>query len=172
MVFQNIFDFSRSSSDATGAAESGISGYLATQPTEAISVPPHDPSQPFVDDGLRDPKIVRETLPEAQSVFGWLGTLTGAIRQSADKQEAANNNPNTAIDPSEAIMTTGAAHNSEATDIVRMPTVQAPGAPTAQQPPRPSAPPPQQAPAPTAPAAPPPPPPPTTSPSPEPPSAA
>ncbi|EFV12708.2 hypothetical protein [Segniliparus rugosus] len=172
MVFHNIFDFSRSSSEATAAAENGISGYLATQPAEPISVPPHDPSEPFADNGLRDPKIVRETLPEAQSVFDWLGTLTGAIRQSADKQEAANNDPNTTIDPSESIVTTGAAHNSEATGVVHMPTVQAPGAPAVQQPPRPSAPPPQQAPAPTAPTAPPPPPPPTTSPSPEPPTTA
>lgn len=143
MVFQNIFDFSKSGSDTTSATESGIAGYLATQPAEAITVPPHDPSQPFVDNGLRDPKIVRETLPEAQGLFDWIASINTAIKLAADKQASANADPSTTVKAAQPIMTSAASFNSDAMDTLTKPKVNPPAQPTVAPPAQPTAPEPQ-----------------------------
>jgi hypothetical protein len=68
MVFESIFDLANSASKVTATAETEIFSYIQKQPNEAISSPPHDakikPGVPVP----QDPKIVRETAPQAQAL--------------------------------------------------------------------------------------------------------
>lgn len=121
MTFPNIFDSARSSSDAGTSAGSGISAYIPQQPNEAISVPPHDPWQPVVA-GPQDPKIVRETSPQAQSIFTLVSALTAAIRQSADDDETAISDPASIVDPGSSIMQAAKEVTDTVTDNVPSPS--------------------------------------------------
>jgi hypothetical protein len=104
MVFKGIFDFAKSSSNVFATAETGISGYIQKVPNEAVSVPPHDAKiRPGVTQ-QQDPKIVRETAPQAQSVFSLISTITGAISQTAAQHETAFSNPASVVEPGASIM--------------------------------------------------------------------
>ncbi|TXR46972.1 hypothetical protein [Phyllobacterium endophyticum] len=104
MVFKSIFDLANNASNVTASAETEIFSYIQKQPNEAISIPPHDakikPGVPVP----QDPKIVRETAPQAQSVFNLISTLTGAIGQSATQHATAFNDPNSVVDSGASIM--------------------------------------------------------------------
>lgn len=104
MVFQNIFGTATQVSGAGTTAGDAIAGYLPTQPGEATCIPPHDPSQPPPGDP-RDPKIVRETAPQAEGVFTLVTGLIGVIAHAAGRQNTINADPATTVDAAGPIMT-------------------------------------------------------------------
>lgn len=104
MVFENIFQTAQSVSQTGTVAGNGVDGYIPNTPAESITVPPHDPSKPFTPPGSQDPKIVRETLPQAQVMLNFVSTLTQTLGQAAAQQNTANNDPATTVNTASSVM--------------------------------------------------------------------
>src|SRR5699024_6716277 len=89
------------------AAEGDISTYI---PTESTRVAPHDPMDPDAAENARgphDPKIVRETAPEAQHTFDLIGTLTATTQQAAEQQNDFAGDPASTVNSAAPIMHEG-----------------------------------------------------------------
>ncbi|AUH53660.1 hypothetical protein CXB49_16140 [Chromobacterium sp. ATCC 53434] len=122
MVFDNIFSTAQTASQSGTIAEAGISGYIPSTPAESITVPPHDPSQPFTP-GPQDPKIVRETSPQALLVFNLIGSLTQTMGQAAGQQNAIFNDPSTTLDTAAPIVSQGDPITSKYPGTVQQPPI-------------------------------------------------
>lgn len=133
MAFEDIFNSLRNTSNIATETQTVLSGYLAKQPNEDITMPPHDPYQP-PEKTQQDPKLIRETSPQAQAVFNHLTSLTSEVMKSSNNVEAASDNPNSVVQPGSGVMHTAYADTSKMHE-----TVPTPGAKT-PQPPKPSTP--------------------------------
>lgn len=136
MVFHNIFNTAQTTSKTGTTGEDGIAGYIPKMPVEAISVPPHDPSQPFTP-GPQDPKIVRETAPQAQAVFDLVSGLTQSMGQAAKQQDTTSSDPATTVNTASSAMNQADQTTRKYADTVPQPN---PSPPPQQQPPMPPAP--------------------------------
>jgi hypothetical protein len=139
MVFRNIFDFAIGSSDSGDGAEQYLSNYIPTQPAEDITVPPHDPFEP-VDVPVRNPKIVRETQPQAKAVYDFIAAITGNIKGSSQKQDKATSDPSTTTTAATDIMNAGQKAGQSGYQNLPKPTF-FPSDPPKVQPPKPFDPP-------------------------------
>jgi len=120
MAFKNIFDFARNISNLGTSAETEVSGYIPGCPNELISVPPHDPWKAIAGT-QQDPKIVRETSPQAQIMFNLVDELTSVIKQSADKVELEISDPLSVVNPGELVMQSAQEITRKVTDDVPSP---------------------------------------------------
>ncbi|WP_225727234.1 MULTISPECIES: hypothetical protein [unclassified Nocardia] len=120
MVFENVFAAGGSASDSGAIAGKDIAGYIPGEPVESVCVPPHD-VRDTATPWHQDPKTVRETAPQALSIFKLVGALTGAIRTAGDKQDAFTKLPASTANAAAPIMKAAenTAHN--VTDSVRDP---------------------------------------------------
>ena len=117
MTFKNIFDFARNVSHLGSNAETQVTDYIPDIPNEMISVPPHDPWKP-VEMVQQDPKIVRETSPEALVMFNLIGGINASIDNSANKVEVEISDPMSVINPAQQVMMEGQEITKPLTDDV------------------------------------------------------
>ena len=103
MAFQDIFNFTRSTSAGGSKAEGEISGFVQKKENESISTPPHDPFKP-AETVQQDPKIVRETSPQSNIVFNFINSVTSDIKQSSDNVEKSMNDPSAVTVPGAGVM--------------------------------------------------------------------
>ncbi|AUH52235.1 hypothetical protein CXB49_16150 [Chromobacterium sp. ATCC 53434] len=122
MVFDNIFSTAQTASQSGTTAEGGIAGYIPGTPAESTAVPPHDPSKPYTP-GPQDPKIVRETSPQALDVFNLIGALTQTMGQAAAQQNTIFNDPATTVDTASPIMSQGDPITSKYPGTVQQPPI-------------------------------------------------
>ncbi|WP_019856302.1 hypothetical protein [Actinopolyspora mortivallis] len=104
MVFQNIFGTAQQTSQSGTSTEQELADHI---PLRSACVPQHDPmhQQPPEDTGEpRDPKIVRETSPEARSVLGLVTTLTGITHQAAGQQNTYASDPASTVEAAAPVM--------------------------------------------------------------------
>lgn len=116
MVFQNIFTTAQQAARSGTTAEDGISAYIPTRPT---CVAPHDPMDPQAAENARgphDPKIVRETAPEAQYTLDLISALTGTTEQAAERQNTFASDPSSTVNAASPIMHQGHQTTKKATD--------------------------------------------------------
>lgn len=106
MAFKDIFNSSRNTSNIAAETQTVLSGYLAKQPNEDITVPPHDPYLP-PEKTQQDPKIIRETSPQAHALFGHLNSLTSEVMSSSNNLDTTMSDPGSVVNPSSGVMHTG-----------------------------------------------------------------
>nr|WP_315028045.1 hypothetical protein [uncultured Chryseobacterium sp.] len=104
MAFPDIFNFGRSIAAGGGKAEKILSEFIPTEENESISIPPHDPFKP--EKSVRqDPKIVRETSPQAGIILNFINsTVTSDMKQSSDSVEKSMSDPSSVVDPGAGVM--------------------------------------------------------------------
>lgn len=104
MAFPDIFNFGRSIAAGGSKAEKILSEFIPTEENESISVPPHDPFKP--EKRVRqDPKIVRETSPQAGIIFNFISsTITSDMKQASDNVEKSMGDPSSVVDPAAGTM--------------------------------------------------------------------
>ncbi|MBP4138089.1 hypothetical protein [Flavobacterium geliluteum] len=103
MAFQDIFNFTRSTSAGGSKAEGEISGFIPKKENESISIPPHDPFKPE-EAVQQDPKIVRETSPQSNIIFNFISSVTSDIKLSSNSVEQSMSNPSSVVDPGAGVM--------------------------------------------------------------------
>ncbi|WP_419870808.1 hypothetical protein [Chryseobacterium sp. CT-SW4] len=104
MAFPDIFNFGRSIAAGGNNSEKKLSGLIPKEENESISVPPHDPFKPL-EPAPQDPKIVRETSPQADIIFNFISsTVTSDIKQSSDNVEKSMSDPSSVVDPAAGAM--------------------------------------------------------------------
>lgn len=103
MAFQDIFNFTRSTSAGGSKAEEEIFGFIPKQENESITVPPHDPFKPE-ERVQQDPKIVRETSPQSNIIFNFIKSVTSDMKQSSDDVETSISDPSSVVDPAAGAM--------------------------------------------------------------------
>lgn len=121
MAFKDIFNFSVNASSIGTNAGDVLSGYIPNEPNEDVSVQPHDPWQD-VQPSQQDPKLVRETSPQAQGIFTMIGALTTAVENSSNAISAASDEPGTVNTPSASIMGDGQNTSHKSINDVPSPT--------------------------------------------------
>lgn len=139
MAFKDIFNSSRNTSDIATETQSVLSGYLAKQPNEDVTVPPHDPYQP-PQKTQQDPKLIRETSPQAQAIFAHLNSLTSEVRQSSNNLEETANDPNSVVQPGSGVMHTAYEDTSKMHENTPAPGAKTPKPPKPATPETPTAP--------------------------------
>lgn len=125
MAFEDIFNSLRNTSDIAEETQTVLSGYLAKKPNEDITTPPHDPYQP-PEKTQQDPKIIRETSPQAQALFVHLNSLTSEVTKSSNNVEAAVDNPNSVVKPGSGVMHTAYEDTSKMHENVPTPEAKTP----------------------------------------------
>ncbi len=83
-MFDNIFSFAREGAKTGETTGQGLSG----------NIPGASPTS----------KVVRETLPEALSVLGFIGNLAKATQQAADQQNTAAKDPGSTAQGASSVM--------------------------------------------------------------------
>ncbi|WP_142687535.1 hypothetical protein [Chitinophaga polysaccharea] len=104
MAFKDIFNFARSVSAAGSKSEGDILGFIPTEKNELISIPPHEQFTPLPENLLQDPKIVRETSPQAGIVFSFIQSVTSDMNLSSNSVEKAMGDPASVVDPAAGVM--------------------------------------------------------------------
>lgn len=137
MIFENIFEAARNLSSGGDEASKCLSPFLATGPVEETTTAPHDPTQISRQEGLNDPKVIRETLPPARCIFKLITGIATTIGHISERQESAVSDPNTAVNAATGIMNVGVDANKTATDNLTSPTVEPSQPPTVEPPPIP-----------------------------------
>ncbi|WP_196799127.1 hypothetical protein [Burkholderia cepacia] len=122
MVFRTVFTTTQSISEAGTTLEQGIDGYIPKTPAEFICIPPHDPSQPLTP-GPQDPKIVRETSPQAQAVFEMINVFSRTMGTSAVEQNTVSGDPSTTVSTASSIVSHGGKTTRQYAEDVSKPDV-------------------------------------------------
>ncbi|HAT4518964.1 TPA: hypothetical protein I9281_003934 [Serratia marcescens] len=97
MVFNNLFKFAQNFSGVGNRVEKNVEIYIPVEPAEVVTQAPHDPTLPY-DAKQQDPKIIRETSPQAHLVFGFVNEITQLIDLGAKDGYKAFNEPSTVTD--------------------------------------------------------------------------
>ncbi|MBX9267830.1 hypothetical protein [Chromobacterium violaceum] len=125
MVFDNIFGNAESAAQSGNVAEGGVAGYISGAPAEFYTVPPHDPSKPFTP-GPQDPKIVRETSPQALAAFNLIIALTQTLGQAAVQESTVFDDPSTTVSTASPIMSQADQTTSQYPGTTPKPTLPTP----------------------------------------------
>lgn len=122
MLFDSIFNLSRSSADAVKSTTNTLADYIPKKPDDDICTGPHDPWKNESKAKMQDPKIVRETSPQAQNVFELVAFLAGDMKNFTDKSEKEIKNPASIVDAAKSIMASAQKSNHESTDNMPSPS--------------------------------------------------
>jgi hypothetical protein len=107
VVFENIFSTAQQTAQSGSTTEKDLSSYI---PIKSTCVPPHDPTQAQGQQDTPqpiDPKMVRETAPEAYGVLGWITGLTATTQQAAGRENTVASNPASTVDAAAPVMEKG-----------------------------------------------------------------
>lgn len=92
MVFDRIFDAALNLSKNGAEVEKGLNSFIPWDEAELKVEPPHDPSLPILKK-TQDPKIVRETSPQAKATFDFANNIASLIGSATKANAPVFNDP-------------------------------------------------------------------------------